>query len=285
MNQLDEILRSRGIAGSPKASPAEPPVMEESAHQMPRSSSGGPRIYYCVQGTTEWLTLRAGIPTASQFDKIITPGGEPSKSAPKYLYKLLAERMMGHPCEEYMSHWMDRGSELEDRAVAFYEFQRDMETVKVGFVTNAEGTIGASPDRLVGDKGLLEIKVPSEAIHVSYLLQTGSAYGEYKVQTQGQLWIAEREWNDLFSYHPEMPEALVRIERDERFIRKLAEEVKTFSLELERLFAICVERGWVKETNEQDQRKPNREQTRAPSISELMKASLLEVESKKQQRG
>ena len=144
-------------------------------------------VHDCVQGTTEWAWLRAGMPTASNFDKIITPKGAVSTQAEKYMFKLLAERIMCHPCEEFKSSWMDRGQQTEGEAVAFYEMQRDVDTVKIGFVTNDTETIGASPDRLVGNVGLLEIKCPSEAVHVSYLLQAGSAYSEYRVQVQGQL--------------------------------------------------------------------------------------------------
>jgi hypothetical protein len=197
-----------------------------------------------VQGTSEWNYTRAGIPTSSQFERIMTPSGKVSKQAEMYLYQLLAERMMKHPVVEFHSHWMDRGSQMEAEAVNFYQFTRDVSTEKIGFITNDAGTIGASPDRLVGTDGLLEIKVPKESTHVAFLMQSGSAYDEYKTQTQGQLWIAEREWNDLVSYHAEMPEAIIRIERDEPFIRMLSDAVTTFSLELERQFQICFSRGW-----------------------------------------
>src|SRR5439155_25787170 len=140
--------------------------------------------YNCVQGTSEWLRLRAGIPTASAFDKIMTPGGKPSKQAEKYLWTLLAERLMGHPVTEFVSMWMQRGSQLEVDAVRFYELQREIETLPVGFITNNAATIGASPDRLVGGDGLLEIKASSEAVHMGYLLQEGTAYDEYKIQCQ-----------------------------------------------------------------------------------------------------
>src|SRR3990167_1730476 len=94
-------------------------------------------IHNCIQGTPEWLRLRAGIPTASNFDKIVTPGGKASDSAEKYRLLLLAERLIGEPVDDKgYSHWMDRGSEMEAEAVRFYEFQRDIETVKIGFITN-----------------------------------------------------------------------------------------------------------------------------------------------------
>src|SRR3990167_6408597 len=188
------------------------------------------KIHDCIQGTSEWLHLRAGIPTASCFDQILTPGGKPSKSAERYMLTLLAERLMGHPVTEYMSMWMQRGNQAEAEAVQFYELQRDADTIPAGFITNDEGTIGASPDRLVGDDGLLEIKVPSEYIHMSYLMKTGSHYEAYKVQVQGQLWVTGRQWVDVLSWHPELPPALVRIEPDVKFIELLAAAVTQFSV-------------------------------------------------------
>lgn len=190
-------------------------------------------IHDCIQGSQEWLSLRAGIPTASEFDSILTPGGKLSAAADKYMYRLLAERIMGHPTLQAVTTWMDRGTELEKRAVGCYEFITDTETVKVGFMTNDSTTIGASPDRLVGDLGLLEIKCPSEAIHVGYLLSNKGVDKAYYPQVQGQLWIAERQWADVLSWHPEMPEALIRVERDEEYIEKLAGEVMKFSARLE----------------------------------------------------
>ena len=198
-----------------------------------------------LQGSTEWLNLRAGIPTASEFDSILTPGGKASKSSERYLFSLLAERIMGHPRIESVSTWMDRGAEMEGEAVSFYELQRDCETVKVGFITNDSGTIGASPDRLVGDDGLLEIKVPSEHVHVSYLLKK-AVDQTYYPQIQGQLWIAERQWVDICSYHPEMPPALIRVERDEAFIVLLKAAVGEFSKVLENMALELAEKGWIK---------------------------------------
>ena len=202
------------------------------------------KIISCIQGSPEWLALRAGIPTASEFDKILTPGGKASASAEKYLFGLLAERMMGHPRIEAVSTWMQRGNEMEAEAVAFYEAQRDLETVPVGFVTNDAETVGASPDRLVGEDGLLEIKVPSDPVHVSYLLKKAVDQAYYP-QVQGQLWITERKWADILSYHPEMPPALIRVERDEEFIKLLSEAVEEFSRLLEEAAADLTARGWI----------------------------------------
>lgn len=204
-----------------------------------------PKLHNVIQGTSEWLNLRAGIPTASEFDSILTPKGKPSASAERLLFSLLAERIMGRPRIEAVSTWMNRGQEMEQDAVSFYELTREVETVPIGFITNQEGTIGASPDRLVGDDGLLEIKVPAEHTHVSYLLKKAVDQAYYP-QVQGQLWISERTWLDIMSWHPEMPPALIRVERDEEFISLLAAAVGEFSKLLENCSHELVERGWIK---------------------------------------
>ncbi len=200
-----------------------------------------------IQGSPEWIVLRLGIPTGSNFERIVTPGGKASgaKTQEKYINELLAERITGHDSTDFQSKWMARGQTMEADALAFYELQRDMDTMPVGFMTNDAGTIGASPDRLVGSDGLMEIKCPSPGIHVGYLLKSGSAYEEYRVQVQGQLWIAEREWNDMVSYSPEMPMALTRISRDEAFIKIMKPLIEEFSERLEKMAEQCVANGWL----------------------------------------
>lgn len=153
---------------------------------------------------------------------------------------LMAERLMGHPIEDFKSSWMERGQFLEPEARSFYEFQRDIETVRVGFMTNDQKTVGASPDSLVGDDGLLEIKCPSPGVHIGYLLRK-PVDSKYYPQIQGQLWISERKWLDILSYHPEIPPALVRVERDEEYIKKLAAVVLAFSQTLEEQYALLQE--------------------------------------------
>ncbi len=226
------------------------------------------KIHDCVQGTTEWLQLRAGIPTASQFDKILTPTGKPSKSAIPYMDALLAERMMQRPLTEHISFWMERGSQMEAEAVSFYQFQRDVTTETVGFITNDAGTIGASPDRLIGEDGLLEIKCPAPHTHVGYMLWKG-ADKAYHPQIQGQLWVTGREWLDILSYHPEMPPALVRVERDEKYIEDLAAAVTSFSQSLESMHLEFVDRGWIRPQS------PHREK----SATQLLKEELARMNS------
>ena len=202
-------------------------------------------IHDVKQGSPEWLKLRCGLPTASNFDQILTPKGKASAQAERYLHTLLAERIMGHPVIEVVTTWMDRGSQMEAEAVAYYEGQREVDTVKVGFLTNDSGTIGASPDRFVGDDGLLEIKVPKESTHVSYLL-TRAVDSAYYPQVQGQLWISGRRWLDILSYHPEMPPALIRVERDDAYMGILSAAVECFADELGRATDDAMARGWIR---------------------------------------
>jgi YqaJ-like viral recombinase domain. len=228
--------------------------------------------------------MRAGIPTASPFDRILTPGGkknEPkrSASAEKYMLDLLAERIMGHPITKYVSFWMERGSEMEAEALRFYEFQRDIDTVPAGFITNDKGDRGASPDRFVGSDGLMEIKCPSEGEHVSYLLRTGSHYDSYKVQVQGQLLICEREWTDVLSYHPELPMALARIHRDETFIGLLQKELDLFCDDLRKLEERAMEMGLFSGTDLGATSRAGSTQSAQSSILDQMRESLIAVQS------
>ena len=206
-------------------------------------------IHQVEQGSEAWLKLRSGIPTASEFDKILTKSGKKSASAEGYMHTLLAERMMQHPSFNFMSDWMARGKEMEERAVSYYELQKDIDTVPVGFITDNHRWVGASPDPLVGDTGLLEIKCPKDSTHVGYLLGGSSVLDAYRVQAMGQLWISGRDWTDVLSFHPEMPEALIRTERDEAFINLLEEAVLEFSAKLEAKALELAEKGWMPKTD------------------------------------
>lgn len=178
-------------------------------------------VHQVQQGSREWLALRAGMPTASQFHRVITPKkGERSGQFDGFVNDMVAERFMGRPLASADMPWMKEGSAREPEAAAYYAFTRDVELEVVGFCTTDDGKIGCSPDRVVGDKGLVELKNPLAHTHVGYLLGAGPEE-TYRVQLQGQLFVCEREWVDIISYYPGMPEAVARVERDEPFIEKL----------------------------------------------------------------
>jgi hypothetical protein len=185
------------------------------------------KILDVEQGSPEWLMARLGIPTASNFDKIITPKTmKLSGSIDGYAQQLIAEQLLGVPMDNASGSFLERGNVLEKKAVDYYELQKECDTVNVGFIVRDDGRAGASPDRFVGKDGLLEIKCPSAPVHIGYLLDKDGI--GYRTQVQGQLLIAEREWCDTLSYNPDLPPALVRQYRDEAFIKALSAALDQF---------------------------------------------------------
>lgn len=181
------------------------------------------KLHDFEQGTPEWQQARLGIPTASCFSKLITSTGKRSTQFDGYLNTLVAETLMGEPPETFTSQWMERGTELEPQARAWYEFQTDKDIQQVGFVTLDNGTAGASPDGLTESSGL-ELKCPKAETHVGYL-RTGKLPSDYVAQVQGCMWVCERDTWDFASFHPLMPKLLITVQRDDAFIATLAKTV------------------------------------------------------------
>ena len=190
------------------------------------------------QGSPEWLASRLGRPSASMFGKLVTGGGKPSGSAESYINEMIAERLTGRSKPFFTNEHMERGNFLEPEARQAYEFITDFEVVETGFILDDSQEFGCSPDGLVANDGGLEIKCPSDSVHVSYL-RAGKVPAKYYQQVQGCMMITGREWWDFMSYHPEMPHLLVRMKRNEKFIEAMAEQleaaVKTIVEETERL--------------------------------------------------
>lgn len=182
------------------------------------------------QGSPEWYKIRQGRPTASSFEKIITPKtAQLSKTSRKYAYRLLAERLLNLPVENgFRSDWTDRGKELEPFAARQYGFVNDIELREAGFFTTDDGLVGASPDRvIVGEARGLEIKCCSPAVHIGYLLDGTDE--NYKVQTQGQLYVCEFELVDLYCFSDRMPDCTITTARDEPYIALLSSALKAFT--------------------------------------------------------
>jgi len=195
------------------------------------------------QGSGAWAQARLGIPTASRFDQILTPKTmKLSDSSKKLMWELLAEQVLGVPMDGASSGFMQRGEVLEKHAVDYYEMQRGVDTEPGGVILTDDRRAGCSPDRIVGLDGLLEIKCPSPANHIGYMLDPLGI--GYRCQVQGQLWVAEREWVDTISYHPEMPTVLVRQVRDEAFIKALAAAVHQFNEMIEDSKALLKKLGY-----------------------------------------
>ena len=178
------------------------------------------RIINCEQGTPEWLQARLGVPSASSYAKLVTTTGKPSAQAEAYINQLVAERITGEPTFFQVTDPMTRGIELEPQARVCYEMETGNLVDQVGFLMHDTLQAGASPDGLIGENGGLEIKCPLPSTHVEYL-RDGRLPSKYVQQVQGCLWISERDWWDFMSYHPRMEPLIVRVYRDEDFIKAL----------------------------------------------------------------
>lgn len=193
------------------------------------------KVIDCIQGTEEWHKIRLGMPTSSNFDKIITPKGVSSKSAKKYMYKVAGEFITGIPEETYQSAAMLRGKEIESEARNFYEMVKDTEIEEIGFVFgDPVYEYGCSPDGFIGEDGMIEIKCPIISTHVGYLVDN-KLPTDYFQQTQGQLFVTGRKWVDFISYYPGLKPLIIRVERDDDFIAKLEREIVSFCTELKEI--------------------------------------------------
>lgn len=210
------------------------------------------KIIDCVQGSDEWLAARLGIPTASQFARIVTAvKGDLSKSARKYAHELVAEALLGRPLLEAgaPTFAMQRGTALEPHAAAQYELTTRTETRPVGFVTTNDGRIGCSPDRLVvGERRAVEIKCRLDAGHMG--LWIDGADDDYKQQAQGILGVAELESLDLYGWHPALPPICIRVERDEPYIAKMEAALREFLDMRDAMLARALACGWVAPAND-----------------------------------
>jgi hypothetical protein len=178
------------------------------------------RIIECEQGSPEWLQARLGVPSASSYAKLITSTGKASTQADAYINQLVAERLTGEPTFFQVTDPMQRGMDLEPEARASYEAQTGNLVMQVGFLMHDTLQAGASPDGLIGEDGGLEIKCPSGHTHVEYL-RGGGLPVKYFQQVQGCLWISGRDWWDFMSYHPRMEPLIIRVNRDDKFIKAL----------------------------------------------------------------
>jgi len=186
------------------------------------------------QGSPEWFAARAGVPSASCFDKIVTSKGVRSKSRKDYLYTLAGERILGTKAETFQSAAMERGIEMEEEARLFYELTSGVEVQQVGLVyRNDKKLFSCSPDGLMGNKGI-EIKCPSLHTHVGYLL-ADKLPTKYVQQVQGSMLVTGFDSWVFMSYYPGMPTLIIEVERDADFCGKLAVELGSFCIDLEEI--------------------------------------------------
>ena len=190
------------------------------------------------QGTEEWFTIRIGKVTASRVADVIakTKTGY-SATRDNYMAQLVCERLTNQKGESFSNAAMQHGTDTEPLARAAYEAFQDILVDEVGFVPHPSIIMaGASPDGLVGDDGLLEIKCPNTATHIETLLSQ-SVPGKYNTQMQFQMACTGRQWCDFVSFDNRLPEELQlfvkRVPRDNEFIKQMEDEVVKFLNELD----------------------------------------------------
>jgi putative phage-type endonuclease len=190
------------------------------------------------QGSEEWFTIRIGKVTASRVADVIakTKTGY-SASRDNYMAQLVCERLTGQKGESFSNAAMQHGTETEPLARAAYEALQDVLVDEVGFVPHPTIEMaGASPDGMVGEDGLIEIKCPNTATHIDTLLSE-SVPSKYFTQMQFQLSCTGRKYCDFVSFDNRLPSELQlfvkRVPRDEVFIRLIEAEIVQFLAELD----------------------------------------------------
>lgn len=196
------------------------------------------RIVDCTQGSPEWFAARLGKVSASRIADLTakTKSGY-SASRANYAAELIAERLTGAKAEKFTNAAMLHGTEQEPVARTMYEFMRDVTVTEVGVVLHDKIDMAcASPDGLVGEDGLVEIKCPNTATHIE-TLRGGSIDGKYIKQMQWQMACTGRLWCDYVSFDPRMPGDMQvhiqRVPRDGVMIVDLEREVVAFLAEVD----------------------------------------------------
>lgn len=184
------------------------------------------KIHPAQPNSLEWLQARCGVVTASEFDHLVTGDfeirrGEMPKS---YLARKLAERWLGSPLAGFQSVDMEIGSLLETEAIPYFELERNQTVTRVGLLTNDEGTVGCSPDGLLGYDSGIECKCPRPETHVKYLLN-GKLPKEYAPQVHGAMWVTGRTRWVFMSYCRRFPAFIITVERNEAVCVALDEAI------------------------------------------------------------
>lgn len=189
------------------------------------------------QKSEEWFKARLGKVTASRVADVLakTKTGY-SASRDNYMAQLVVERMTNTQAESFTNAAMQWGTDQEPFARAAYEVAQNVMVEETGLVDHPTIPMaGASPDGLIGEDGLVEIKCPNTATHIDTLL-TQTVPGKYITQMQFQMACTGRQWCDFVSFDPRMPAKaqlfVKRVMRDEVFIKEMETEIKKFLAEV-----------------------------------------------------
>ena len=192
------------------------------------------RVLEAEQYSDEWWAFRLGKPSSSSFSKLITSKGVASKSMVPYAQKLAGDLFAKEETDPWGGNkYTDKGHEVEPEARAYYSMMNDIEVTQVGSISDDMQQWLCSPDGLVGDHGILEIKCLPK-LHMAALLYYNKhrrAPTDYIAQTQGQLLITGRKWVDLLYYHPKLPKITIRMIPDATIHAGLREQLKACIIE------------------------------------------------------
>lgn len=191
------------------------------------------KVHNDPQRSEAWFSRRRGIPTASQFHRVILSSGRPSGQARTYMRELAYERLMGKSTSRDLSNvaHIQHGIVSEPLAVAAFEQRTKLKTGPVGFITDDKETMGCSPDRIIvgHDRQALEIKCPTGPVQCGYLMH---GLEDYKAQIQGQILIGNFRRVHFFAWSNELPSYHEIIEPDRPFMQLLAKYLADFVNEL-----------------------------------------------------
>lgn len=197
------------------------------------------KVIDCEQNSAEWLAARCGSLGASSIaDMVAKTRTGWGASRFNLAARIVCERLTGTPQESYTNAAMQWGHDTEPQARAMYEFMRDVAVQQVGLVLHPSiSKSHASPDGLVGDDGLIEIKCPNTATHIETLLSE-DVEGKYVKQMQWQMACCGRAWCDFVSFDPRLPAEMQmfvqRVPRDDEFIAELEREARLFLAEIDK---------------------------------------------------
>jgi len=196
-------------------------------------------VHMMPQRSDEWFAHRLGRVTASRIADVMaqTKTG-PGAARKNYMADLVAERLTGTAREGFTNAAMQWGTDVEPQARAAYEFMTDASVSEVGFIDHPSlDMAGSSPDGIIGDDGMVEIKCPNTATHIDTLL-TGKIDGKYQKQMQFQMACAGRLWCDFVSFDPRLPPEMqlwvCRVERDAGAVVEIEKAVSDFLADLDK---------------------------------------------------
>ncbi len=196
------------------------------------------KTFNCTQGSPEWQALRLGVVTASEADSLLTPlfKSRTGEGVETYLYRKLAEKVVGYSQDSLSTFGMDQGQMAEKIALPWFNFTYNADAKPVGFCLSDDGKVGCSPDALLGEDCGLEIKFPAHPTHLKYFFKK-SLPPEYAAQVHFSMFVTGRPKWIFLSYSQHFPSLVVHVERDEKIQEAIRETVESFLIRYDTLLA------------------------------------------------